>query len=393
MSELKLRPPKALAIFAILIGLLSFVVLPAKSARRPRYGGTLRVEMGATVSSIDLTATPAGADEIAAKREIESLIYEKRNADGSPSGVAGSGPFRISEWQPGKHLTLTANDDFPGGRPFVDSIEIDMGRGTRDRLTDLELDRTDFIEIPAEDARAAAARGIRVSPSQPDELIALVFLANSSAVQDPRAREAVADSVDRSAIADFILQQEGKPAGGLLPQWSSGTEFLYPTGPDHVHAKELRAQIGASPEIRLGYDSGDAVEESIAERIAVDARATGMSLVAEATPAGQFVANSKQNAKLIRLPMQTARPGVALLNFLTVLDPIAGMSTAGPAEPDAEQIFALQKEALDAFRIVPLVWLPRVYGLSARVKDWQVPATGEPWPLADVWIDQPPKQN
>ena len=38
-------------------------------------------------------------------------------------------------------------------------------------------------------------------------------------------------------------------------------------------------------------------------------------------------------------------------------------------------------------RVVPLVWLPQVYGLSARVRNWKAPGPGETWPLADVWLD------
>jgi len=34
------------------------------------------------------------------------------------------------------------------------------------------------------------------------------------------------------------------------------------------------------------------------------------------------------------------------------------------------------------------VWLPQVYGLGARVRDWEAPAAGEGWPLADVWLEQ-----
>ena len=388
-SELKLRPPERLTFLAVCLVtvVLPLVTTRAAPARRPHYGGTLRVEIGASVSSIDPAAAPASAEEATAKHEIESLLYEKRNPDGSLAGVAGAGPFRISEWEPGKQLTLAANEDFSGGRPFVDAVEIEMGRSARDRLIDVELNRADFAEIPAEDARQAASRGVRISASRPDELIALAFIAAHSAVDDPRAREAVADSVDRAAIVDFILQKEGEPAGGLLPQWSSGTAFLFSTTADSVHAKELRSEIGGSPQIRLGYDSGDTLEESIAERIAVDARTAGISLVVEGAPNGQFVANGEQNAKLVRLPMETARPGAALLTFLTVLDPLAGVRAAMPVEPDAEQIVAVQKEALDGFRIVPLVWLPHVYGLSERVRDWRAPATGESWPLADVWLD------
>jgi ABC-type transport system substrate-binding protein len=358
------------------------------AARRPHYGGTLRVEMGATVSSIDPATPAANAEEAAAKREIESLIYEKRNADGSLAGVAGAGPFRISEWEPGKLLTLAANDDFSGGRPFVDAIEIDMGRSAHDRLADLELGRTDFSEIPAEDARQAVARGVRVSASQPDALIALVFLARraAGAADDARLREAVARSIDRGAIVDFILQKEGEPAGGLLPQWSSGTAFLFATAADPVRAKELRSQIGASPEIRLGYDSGDAPEESIAERIVVDAHESGIAVAAQ--PISLSAGAGKIEARLVQLTMISPHPGAALANFLGALDAVDGMDVAAPSESDsAEQVYAAERAALDGFRVAPLVWVPRVYGLSDRVRDWQAPATGEAWPLADVWLD------
>ena len=90
-------------------------------------------------------------------------------------------------------------------------------------------------------------------------------------------REAIALSIDRAAIVNFILQKEGEPAGGLLPQWSSGTAFLFSTAADPVHAKELSAQIVPAPKIVLGYDSGDSLEQAVAERIVVNAREAGIT--------------------------------------------------------------------------------------------------------------------
>jgi peptide/nickel transport system substrate-binding protein len=383
---MRLTLSRRLAASSAIVAALAIAAIPALSARRPHYGGTLRVEIGASVTSLDPAAPVANADEAAARREIESLIYENRNADGSLAGVAGSGPFWISEWEPGRQLTLAANDDFSGGRPFVDSIEIDMGRSAHDRLVDLELGRADFSEIPAEDARQASGLGVRVSASQPDELIAVAFLPGHSASDDARLREAVADSINRATIVDFILQKEGEAAGGLLPQWSSGTAFLFPTAADPVHAKELRSQIGGSPEIRLGYDSGDALEESIAERIAVDAHEAGITVATDAIAPGGNA--GRNDARLVRMRMSSSKPGEALAGLVGALDPLVGIDAAAPRDVDsAEQIYAAERSALDGFHIVPIVWVPQVYGLSDRVRDWQTPATGESWPLANVWLD------
>ena len=359
-------------------------VIPASTARRPRYGGTLRVEIGAEVTSLDAATTPANADEASAKDQIDTLIYEHRNADGT---FADAGPFRVAEWEPGKHATLAANEDYSGGRPFVDAIEIQMGRASKDRLVDLELNKIDLTEIPAEQGRRAAERGVRVSTSQPDELLALVFVSGRPAASDVRVREALANSIDRDAIVNFILQKEGEAASGLLPQWSSGTAFLFSTAADTQHAKELWSQIAASMKIVLGYDSGDSQEQSIAERIVVNAREAGIPITAEpiAVPG---LARVKADARLVRMAMTSPSPRPALATFADVLGASAGIENeALPDDASPQQIYDYQRSVLRSFSVVPIAWVPRVYGLSTRVRDWRAPGPGESWPLADVWLD------
>jgi ABC-type transport system substrate-binding protein len=362
--------------------------LPVETARRPRYGGMLRVEIGAAVISLDPAVATANQEEAAAKEQIDSLIYDTRDADGT---FRGAGAFHLTAFEAGKRAVLAATEDYRPGRPFVDSIEITMGRPARERIVDLELNKTDFAEIPAGDARRAAERGVRVSRSKPDELLVLVFLGGAEPKRtrpvDARVRQAIALSIDRAAIVNFILQKEGEPAGGLLPQWSSGTAFLFSTSADAVHAKELSAQIVPAPKIVLGYDFGDSLEQAVAERIAVNAREAGIRLTAQAVrPAVENAAD----ARLVRLHMQSTRPALALEDFMDALGAMAKIeATALPDPASPEDIYNRERAIVSSYRVVPLVWLPRVYGLSARVRDWTPPGAGEFWPLADVWLDGP----
>jgi hypothetical protein len=372
----------------LFLAIASLVLAAARveTARRPRYGGTLRVEIGAVVNSLDPAVASANPEEAAAKEQIGGLLYAQRNPDGTFAGIAGSGPFRIAAWEPGKRAVLAANDDFRGGRPFVDTLEIQMGRPARDRLLDLELNQTDFAEIPPEEARAASGHGVRVSASAPDELVALVFAAGRPISQDARAREALARSIDRGAIVNFILQKTGEPAGGLLPQWSSGTAFLFSTAADAPRAKELASEIGGSLRIVLGYDAGDSLEQSVAERIVVNAREAGIAVAAQAIAGGA----AEYDARLVRLRMASPRAREALAQFVAVLNPLAGLGATAPQEgASPEQIYAAERAIVNGARVVPLVWLPQVYGLGARVRDWRTPAAGESWPLADVWLEGP----
>ena len=332
---------------------------------------------------------------------------------------------------------LAANEEFREGRPFVDAIEIAMGRASHERLVDLELSKTDLTEIAPQDARRAAEQGVRVSASQPDELLALVFVGgnagpNAAAAASARltgkvsgqatgqetgpangpARDGAAAqalgqalslAIDRVAIVNFILQKTGEPAGGLLPQWSSGTAFLFPaaapTAADLEHAKELWKQIAASGPLVLGYDSADPLEQSVAERIAVNAKEAGVPVRAQAIPVAGAGAEKSRGVglsaahvelQLVRWRMTSPLPAAALKDFLARIysGPLAGGEAgAFPESASPEDIYKQQRTVLNSYRVVPLVWLPQVYGLSARVRDWKAPGPGENWPLADVWLD------
>jgi ABC-type transport system substrate-binding protein len=369
---------------------LALATVPAETARRPRYGGVLRVEIGGAVSSLEPAAAAMNPEKSAAREQLDALIYDHRNPDGTFAGHAGDGPFLIAEWEPGKHATLTANENVLDGRPFVDSIQIQMGRAARDMLLDLELGKADLAEIPVEQARRAADRGVRVSMSQPDELLALVFPAGRAITDDARVREALAASIDRASIVNFILQKNGEAAGGLLPQWSSGTAFLFSTAADAARAKELWAQITGSPKLVLGYDLGDPLEQSVAERIVVNAREAGISLMAQAIPGAGAAAMPPAafDARLMRLRMPSPLPRVALMNFLAALGPVAKIDALPLPDPASPQdIYDRERAIVSSYRVAPLVWLPQVYGLSARVRNWKAPGPGETWPLADVWLE------
>jgi hypothetical protein len=344
----------------------------------------------------------ANSDEEPAKEQIDSLVYDVLEPK---SKFTVNGAFHVAAFEAGKRAVLAATEDYRLGRPFVDSIEIAMGRAARDRIVDLELNKADFAEIPAEDARRAAEHGVRVSRSKPDELLALVFTGGDEPGRgkpvSAKAREAIALSIDRAAIVNFILQKEGEPTGGLLPQWSSGTAFLFSTATDTVHAKELSAQIVPAPKIVLGYDSGDSLEQAVADRIAVNVREAGVMVTTRAIPQPLGLAaplderiwkrtTATVDALLVRLSMPSPKPAETLELFSNEFGITTSMNSIFVLpSASAQEIYERERWVVGTFRVVPLVWLPRVYGLSGRVRDWTPPGPGEGWPLADVWLDGP----
>ncbi|MHB8412296.1 MAG: ABC transporter substrate-binding protein [Candidatus Acidiferrales bacterium] len=334
---------------------------------------------------------------------LPDLLYvlaETRNSivlRESGGDIVGTGPFRLVSWEARRHAEFAANDDYWGGRPFVDAIDVQMGRTVRERMIDLDLGKTDIADVAPDRARVDTARGARISASDPDELLALVFVHSSARAKDIRLRQALSLAIDRASLVDFVLQKEGESAGALLPQWSSGYEFLFSTAADTATARQIASQIPPAPALKLGYDFGDPIERMIAERIVVNAQAAGISISARpisgnstnssASGAGSF---GEYDARIVRIPMASPAPGVALEDFLRTFASLAdlGSSLGAPLEDwtNSQQMYTRERAVVDTYEIIPLVHVPEVVGLSVRVRNW-MPARWGGWRLADLWLD------
>ena len=291
-----------------------------------------------------------------------------RNADGTPTGT---GQFRIAAMVPGR-VTLAANEDYWGGRPFLDGIEIETRRTPRDQLIALELGRADLIELPPNEVRRARKSWM----SSPAVLLALVQR-NS----DARVREAMALSIDRGAIHNVLLQRQGEITGALLPQWLSGYAFLFPSAPDLGRARRLAAEApAAARSLALSYEPDDPLARLIAERIALNARDAGLSVQVSAQ-------NPRAAVRLVRAGVRALDPS----------DALAGMAAeTGLPEParseQPEALYAAEQALLEGFRVIPLFHLPHTFGVGGRVHVWMAPAVtrlGE-WRLGDVWVEARP---
>ena len=158
----------------------------------------------------------------------------------SDGKALGTGPFRVSDFQPGRRLSLTAVEDNWHERPFVDAIEIQFNRAPREQSLDLDLNRADVVEVATDQLGRLAQSGRRVISGDPVELLALRF--SHSNLRDARVREAIALAVDRDTIVNVLLQRRGEAAAGLLPNWITGYAFLFPATPQVARARQLRAE-------------------------------------------------------------------------------------------------------------------------------------------------------
>jgi len=417
---------RLIAAVSSLLATLSMTAL-LDAARRPRYGGELRVEMRASLRTLDPAEIPDDPAALAAQRlwlpavfetlvrlddhgqpqpwlatawvhdparkswiftarkdvkfhdgtpwspaggsisfpddrPIEQILRElagarnaitMRAADGT---LLGTGPFRIAKWDAGKSATLVAHDPYWGGRPYLDSIGIQMAHTLAEQANAFQIGKADVTEIPLRDLRAAKQKGTLTSETPPMETLALAF---ENGRVPPNVRRALALSIDRAAIHNVLLQKQGEISGALLPRWLSGYAFLFPVERDVVKAKQMAPS--AAP-LSFVYDRDDPMIRPVGERIAVNAMEAGLVLRLGSSPA---------DVKLVRLPITTGDPWLALQDLAGVLKMSPPATTASPY--DAE------KAMLDSSGIIPLLHLPRGWLLRSRVHNWPH--------FEDIWVD------
>jgi MarR-like DNA-binding transcriptional regulator SgrR of sgrS sRNA len=388
-----------------------------QAARRPRYGGALRVETQAVIKSVD----PAEPAESVIKEQITSQVFETwvrlddkgeprpllalswihetarkrwvfaprpnvvlhngtrwepgaltvaddqpieqilrvlamprnavvvRAADGS---LVGTGPFRLSAFQPGKSISLGAHGEYWGGRPFLDAVEITLGRGQREQSLDFELGKADVVEAPVTEIRRLRQRGTNVAASPPTEVFTLAG-----------GGEKLALAVDRAAIHAVLLQRQGEISGALLPQWLTGHAFLFPTVRDLAKARALPP---AAQSMTFLYDRQDALMRSVAERVALNAAEAGVTLKPVASPPA--------DVRLLRFTASSPDARSVLA------DMAAALRVAAPQANGFEG----ERQLLETAQLIPLFHLPAVYALGPKVRQW----SAQRWRLDDVWLDE-----
>jgi hypothetical protein len=327
------------------VAIVLAVVLAADAATRPHYGGTLRVQVRQSIETADPPQSGPGMADLA-------------------------GAFTITRWEGGRMAVYSAHDDAPSGRPFVDSVEVQMGRSWRDQAFDLEGGKADVVELgPMETRRPGAAR--KTWTSAPVRLFALVF---APRVSDARIREALALAVDRGAIHSVLLQRLGEVSGGLLPQWISGYAFLFPTVFDTAAARSLTAALPVQARaLALSFD--DPACRAIAERIALNARDGGLAI--SVSPSNPYA-----EVRLVEARITSADPYQALVRIAATL----GLPEPGRADTP-EALFAAERALLEGFRVIPLFHMPDVYGVSPRVRGGQgITPLGE-WRFENLWLE------
>jgi peptide/nickel transport system substrate-binding protein len=176
--------------------------------------------------------------------------------------VIGSGPFKLSQYKAGEQAVLEANDSYDGPRKpsspqiFVQyfSDPAPLKQAIQSQQVDVAwrtLSPTDLNDLEGAD-------GIQVIRGEGSEFRYWVFQLANKTVKDKAVRQAVAQLIDRDAIAKNAYDGSVQPAYSIVPPGFGGQKdsFQEKYGEPSVDAaKKILADAGVKTPINLtlGY--------------------------------------------------------------------------------------------------------------------------------------------
>lgn len=227
---------------------------------------------------------------------VPKHIYEGTDLASNEANRApvGTGPFKFSEWDPGRSLRLVANEDYwDEGKPGLSEIIYQVVPDAANRSAGLETGEYDFVGafyLPRADvARLKTLDNVVVR--EQTTIPSLHFIQFNSANEylgNREVRQAIARAVDRPRIAEQAMAGLALPAVGSFGEgfpWLVNEEVsydtLYPLDPEAAAAQLREAGVPEGITLRLTYDAAKPQFQAAAQIVRDNLAAIGIEVTIE----------------------------------------------------------------------------------------------------------------
>jgi peptide/nickel transport system substrate-binding protein len=191
-----------------------------------------------------------------------------------PTHANGTGPFKLVNWVDGDRMEFARNDEYWGGKPYVDKIIMRTITEASTQLAELEAGSVHIVE------GITHPRNIATIQANPDLQILklpgviwnwLGYNLTKPVFADKRVRQAICYAIDRESMARNLFQGLVDPRIGWVPQICAHfdpSQTLWPYDPEK--AKQLLAEAGYADglDIDLWIQSTASVDNIVGPELA-----------------------------------------------------------------------------------------------------------------------------
>jgi peptide/nickel transport system substrate-binding protein len=183
-------------------------------------------------------------------------FYSAHDAGYLNSHPMGSGPYKLVEWTPGDHITLTASPEYFNGAPPLKEVIFKVVPDLSARLNELETGDVDLaLELTPDtiaQANTAHSRGV--------ETLGLRKLhfgisqhSSVAALRDPRVRRALNYAIDAPTMIKSLMHGSTVPLASVVNP-PNADPTLSPYGYHPERARQLLSEAGYANGFDLDID-------------------------------------------------------------------------------------------------------------------------------------------
>jgi peptide/nickel transport system substrate-binding protein len=208
----------------------------------------------------------------------------------------GTGPYMLADFVPNDHLTLVANPNYWGGKPYIDQVTLRVIPDPSTTAESLLSGSVQFSPLSAQIAAQVVGRnGLTAYYTTPYKVIMAGLNVKDPVLSNPLVRQALNYAVDRTSIIDAVEGGHAVPAfSPILPYMTGSYDPSmnpYPPHGDITKAKQLLEQAGYKNGVNITVLVSDNFVNglTIATIMQQQMEPAGIHLNIQNLPFGQFV--------------------------------------------------------------------------------------------------------
>ncbi len=221
--------------------------------------------------------------------------------------AVGTGPYSFVEWVQNDHVTLQANPNYWGPKPYIQTITVRVVPDASVRSLQVQSGQVQIAELSAQEAqRLSSVSGLQVLKGPPQEFITISIDVDPpytiQPLLNPFVRQAINYAVNRTAIVQFVALGYAVPGIGPVPPsiqccWNPGLA-TYPANGDITKAKQLLTQAGYPNGLNVKILTGPFTPNylQVTQAVAADLKKAGINATIDqesfATAAGVLLSGN-----------------------------------------------------------------------------------------------------
>lgn len=161
--------------------------------------------------------------------------------------TAGSGPYRVTKWDPATEAVLTRNDAYWGDKPKLRQVDAKFIGEASNRVQLLSKGDVDLAtEVPAKDVDTLSKQdGVTIDSRASNKIL---FFAMNNAIKpfdNPKVRQAVTYAIPYEKLLSDVMKNQASPMRSSVASSTPGfSDAGYSATYDLAKAKSLLAEAG-----------------------------------------------------------------------------------------------------------------------------------------------------